>query len=106
VGDFVSFDIAKLKAVAEAATPGPWVNGYPNAGQVTDIEEVCSVRKNLITKFSTHEDREHIATFNPATVLALLARLERLESEVETLRRYGNKDCTAMADEALKENEK
>ena len=32
---------------------------------------------------------------------ALNQRIKRLESEVEMLRLYGNKDCTAMADEAL-----
>jgi hypothetical protein len=31
----------------------------------------------------------------------LRAENERLQQEVEILRRYGNKDCTAMADEAL-----
>lgn len=30
-----------------------------------------------------------------------LARITELEQEVEVLRRYGNKDCTAMADEEL-----
>ena len=28
-------------------------------------------------------------------------QIERLTREVDVLRRYGNKDCTAMADEAL-----
>jgi len=31
------------------------------------------------------------------------AEVERLQREVDALRLYGNKDCTAMADEALKE---
>ena len=31
-------------------------------------------------------------------------RIQRLEREVEMLRLYGNKDCTAQADEALKED--
>lgn len=30
-----------------------------------------------------------------------LERIEELEREVDFLRRFGNKDCTAMADEAL-----
>jgi oligoribonuclease NrnB/cAMP/cGMP phosphodiesterase (DHH superfamily) len=30
-------------------------------------------------------------------------RIKHLEREVEVLRLYGNKDCTAQADEALKE---
>ena len=32
------------------------------------------------------------------------ARIKRMEREVEVLRLYGNKDCTAMADQALKED--
>lgn len=35
----------------------------------------------------------------------LEARVAELERENEYLRRYGNKDCTAMADEALKGEE-
>jgi hypothetical protein len=31
-------------------------------------------------------------------------RIKQLESEVYALRLYGNKDCTAMADQALKED--
>ena len=34
---------------------------------------------------------------------ALKAENERLRIEVEILRQYGNKDCLAMADEALRE---
>jgi hypothetical protein len=30
------------------------------------------------------------------------AEIERLREEVRALRLYGNKDCTAMADEAMK----
>jgi hypothetical protein len=33
-------------------------------------------------------------------------RIKRLEREVELLRLYGNKDCTAMADEVLKKEAK
>jgi hypothetical protein len=32
----------------------------------------------------------------------LAAEIRNLREEVEVLRRYGNKDCTAMADEALR----
>ena len=39
-----------------------------------------------------------------ATELAVLHdEIERLREEVRVLRLYGNKDCTAMADEALQE---
>jgi len=33
-------------------------------------------------------------------------RIKRLEREIELLRLYGNKDCTAMADEALSKEAK
>lgn len=33
-------------------------------------------------------------------------RIKRLEREVELLRLYGNKDCTAQADEVLKKEAK
>lgn len=37
---------------------------------------------------------------------ALKARIQRLRREVELLRLYGNKDCTAQADEVLKKEDK
>jgi len=37
-------------------------------------------------------------------ILKLERKIERLQAEVEVLRRYGNKDCTAMADEQLEKN--
>lgn len=43
-------------------------------------------------------------TIAPMTVIearALLDEVGRLRCEVETLRRYGNKDCTAVADAEL-----
>ena len=35
-----------------------------------------------------------------------LEKINRMEREVYTLRLYGNKDCTAQADEVLKEEAK
>lgn len=35
---------------------------------------------------------------------ALQARVDELQHEVDILRLYGNKDCTAMADDMLKTN--
>lgn len=40
-----------------------------------------------------------------AGIAATLARVQALEREVEVLRLYGNKDCTEMADERLKQVE-
>ena len=38
--------------------------------------------------------------------LRLQDRIKRLEREIELLRLYGNKDCTAMADKALSKEAK
>ena len=38
-----------------------------------------------------------------ALITKLKDRIKHLEREVEVLRLYGNNDCTAQADEALKE---
>jgi hypothetical protein len=41
---------------------------------------------------------------SPLTVARMAELIHKLRQEVETLRQYGNKDCTAMADEVLTEN--
>lgn len=81
-------DIKAIKAAAEAATPGPWVEAGPSYGEpkprffnsvVTDEDEdgdwldiCCSTSDN------TDADMTHIATANPATVIALCDEVERL----------------------------
>lgn len=64
-------DTGKLRAVAEAATPGKWdlVDG---AVLDQDDHEVCIAFAD--------DDVTHIATFDPPTVLRLLARLEAAEA--------------------------
>ena len=42
----------------------------------------------------------------PEEAKRLRASVRELEEEVDVLRRYGNKDCLAMADEALANSEK
>ena len=49
-------------------------------------------------EFPTQSQRELSMALEIQT---LIAKLEQLKLEIEILRRYGNKDCTAMADEAL-----
>ena len=38
-------------------------------------------------------------------ILSLYDHIEELKREIRYLRTYGNKDCTAMADAAMKKNE-
>ncbi|MFJ3486600.1 ead/Ea22-like family protein [Pseudomonas sp. NPDC090202] len=66
-------DIKELKALAEAATPGPW--GYNgNCGfRVWSTPLDCYVFDT-----GTQPDAEFVAAANPAAVLELIAEIERL----------------------------
>ena len=70
-------DLGELKRIAEAATPGPW-DGTHHSEVFKEHHIVCDV------SCSDREiaDTAYIATFNPETVLALIAELERLRNEV------------------------
>ena len=51
----------------------------------------------------THDDHEKMPTFVPEQLIKnLKEKIDRLQREVLYLRCYGNKDCTAMADLAMK----
>ena len=73
----MNLDLKKLREVAEAATPGPWVNGVDTVyyeGCVT----LATSRVGTDPKFF-RKDAAYIAALNPQTALALLDRLEALE---------------------------
>jgi len=84
----MSNDIEKLREVAERATPGPWhrnippASHYPTifAGRNTHVLHLTATNKDV------EANAEFVATFNPATVLALLAELAALRKENEGLR--------------------
>ena len=101
-------DVAELRRLAEAATPGPWVSGDPsfgngNAQMIVSISDRAMGRDiqgpNLRPALF---DVEFIAAANPAAVLGLLDRLahmteardnaraevERLTAMVEAVREY------------------
>ncbi len=82
--------LAELKRIAEAASPGPW--------RYCDHGEMIFARDNIIgdaliadirgfgSQGTDHEipmkaNGEHIAAFDPPTVLSLLAEIERLKKE-------------------------
>lgn len=50
---------------------------------------------------------ERLRDFNKSEAVRIEAadRIEQLEREIRYLRHYGNKDCTAMADAAMENNE-
>lgn len=88
-----NIDLDKREAVAKAATPGRWAFGdrtgslrVETAGgnQTTEIcvlEEQGDAEERGLwgTEF---KNADHIATFDPPTVLALIERLRKAETEV------------------------
>lgn len=73
-------DLQQLKALALAATPGPW-----------HVTKYCSVMDQdmdtlVASSDSSNEDRAFIAAANPVVVLDLVARIERLKTSFELAR--------------------
>lgn len=68
-----------LRALAEAATPGPWTDEVP--GMIHQ-----SSTPGYIGTAEHPEDRAFIAAANPTAVLALLDRVEAAEAAVERVR--------------------
>lgn len=91
----MSDQIQRLREVAEAATEGPWEHRFDEYG---DDWRLGGSEGRLIHTVGPREyshvaldseygpEAEHIATFDPPTVLELLDRLERAEAAVERVR--------------------
>lgn len=73
-------ELAALKALADAATPGPWDCGrdpsHYDAPEITKADGAFYVGVKM-------EDAAFIAAANPQTILALLAKIKKQESEIE-----------------------
>lgn len=105
-GEVGGLDLAALEKVARAATQGPWTNtearstgskrpmpdfheARVHAGSPTNygntIAVVCmgGAAATSCAKPDVDANTAHIATFDPPTVLRLLAELQRLAAEVE-----------------------
>lgn len=81
-------DIKQLRAVCEAATQGEW-RVDPNDTTYVRVGPYTVCGANL-----SHHDARHIATFSPATVRALLKRLERAEADYHAERQISAKRRT------------
>ena len=89
-------DLAELRRLAEAATPGPWeafgaVDGRRGErwlGVTTDMRATESARAGDVfaAQNCTRQDALFIAAANPAVVLALLAERDALAAAVERVR--------------------
>lgn len=88
----MSDDLAELRKVAEAATPGPWWDkgneysaGAPHYGDFGWCVPGCPAGETEDSA-QGRADATYIATADPTTVLALLDRIAELEAKLEDLR--------------------
>ena len=105
-------DLAELRRLAEAATPGPWeafgaVDGRRGErwlGVTTDMRAIESARAGDVfaAQDCTRQDALFIAAANPAAVLALLDERDALAAKVARVRAwhragsiYDEGDCDA-----------
>lgn len=83
----MTLDLDALEAVARAATPGPWEYRHESPSM---NGENCTIRQSGVPgiRMSAHVYGfgtgmiEHIATFDPPTVLALIAHLREAEAKL------------------------
>jgi hypothetical protein len=84
----MTMDIEKLKALALAATPGPWQWWTSNSTlRLTGADGrdggvlYAAVHRGYGDVCCSEADRAFIEAFNPAAVTELLAEVERLRAE-------------------------
>ena len=93
----MTVNLDTLREVAEAATPGPWESrqsdDMPGKYVVGRRYKFGDVSKGPMTLMQpifwdqgSADNADHIATFDPPTILALLSRLEQAEQAVERVR--------------------
>ena len=97
----MSIKLDDLEATAKAATPGPWQHlpygGQNQNGDYSGGEIYEANGEHLISDVSD-EAGSHIATFDPPTVLALIAKLREAEAEAA---RYKSAMRRALAFESV-----
>ncbi len=75
-------DLDALEATARAATPGPWKYPHRHHPDVVTTKHGCLWNPGT-GRINDEEDAEHIAAFDPTTVLALIARLREAETCID-----------------------
>ena len=92
----------RLAALAEAATPGPWVDpdvgdGQPHYGDFGYHVYGCPAGETEDSPQGM-ADAAYIAAADPSTILALLAALDDAEAEVEAARRVAWRIALSLKD--------
>ncbi len=97
MAELTSERIEELRRVAKAATPGPWEWRHKSRTLHTQINRQEPYKYGSVVMWqettvdgdreieAKEEDFDYIERMDPSTVLALLAELERLRRERETL---------------------
>ncbi len=84
VSEMTAERLAELRRIAEAATPGPYevvgLDGY-GGPYALRMQHRSGRTWYGVEGIKRREDAEHIATFDPPTVLALLNEIEQLRRE-------------------------
>ena len=84
-------NLTKLREIAEAATDGPWESSVVKVAPDADdaLRGMGVIRSGVGIVFMSANgpeilvsDADHIATFDPPTVLALIDEVERLQSDL------------------------
>lgn len=83
-------ELSNLRALAKAATPGPW---HPPTKEDGYITQTSHITRDVWTIPRSLEDMQFIAAANPSTVLVLIGSLEDAESWSEKL---NDKACELM----------
>ena len=80
-------DLKEFWEIAQNTTPGPWwAIDIPERMSGEPAKTVIDSGPSLICYEVVHDfDAEHIATFDPPTVLELLARLEAAEAKIAAI---------------------
>ena len=102
----MTLNLDDLEATARAATPGPWEYRHESPSM---NGEKCTIRQAGVPgiRMSAHVYGfgtgmiEHIATFDPPTVLALIARLREAEAVIAQILDYEGPEAADMRDIAL-----
>lgn len=74
-------DIKLLKELAMKATPYKW---FTQPSSVPGYDEIlCSEKEGTIANYARSQDAAYIAAANPQAILALIARIEKMDSALK-----------------------
>lgn len=86
----MTLNLDDLEATAKAATPGPWSINWETDEYHAGMPDkwALSINGPEASDFAdlAAADAEHMATFDPPTVLALIAKLREAEAVTEKVR--------------------